>query len=159
MTYLAPKEREKPKVYWVYGARGTGKTKWAHDNFKDIYWKDKSKWWDGYDNQETLLLLDDFRPSQMKFSELLTVLDRYPKHIEVKRGYRWLGGKNILITSNKHPNDCYMLPGEDTKLTRRIDHTIEFKSNGMEIIKDPYESLRSRGNTIADSNIRPNADT
>jgi hypothetical protein len=91
MTYLQPKECEKPTVYWIDGETAVGKTKWPYEAFNDIYWKDKTKWWNGYDKQETILF-DDFRPLQMKFSELLTVLDRYPKH-EVKVGCRWLGGK------------------------------------------------------------------
>jgi hypothetical protein len=92
--------------------------------------------------------MDDFRGSQMKSSELLTLLDRYPKHAEVKGGYRWLGGKNIVITSNKHPNKSYQLLDEAIKqLIRRIDYRIEFTPDNEIIHKDPYVCLGSRGNT------------
>jgi hypothetical protein len=73
----------------------------------------------------------------MKFSELLTILDRYPEHVEVKRGYRWLGGKKIVITSNKHPSKSYQLPDEDIKqLIRRTDYIIEFISDNKITHKD-----------------------
>jgi hypothetical protein len=92
--------------------------------------------------------MDDFRASQIKFSELLTVLDRYPKHVEVKGGYRWHGGKNTVITSNEHPKDCYFLPDEDIKqLLTRLDYIIEFTPVTQIIHCDPQECLRSRGNT------------
>jgi Cdc6-like AAA superfamily ATPase len=48
-TYFQTKERENPTVCWIFGRTGTGKTKWVNENFRDLYWKDKTKWWDGYD--------------------------------------------------------------------------------------------------------------
>jgi hypothetical protein len=91
--------------------------------------------------------MDDFRGSQMKFTEILTVLDRYPKHVEVKGDYRWLGGKNIIITSNKHPNKSYHLPDEDIKQLIRTDYVIEFTPDNEIIHKDPSVWLGSQGNT------------
>jgi hypothetical protein len=70
-TYLEPQKREKPKVYWIYGPTGAGKSKWVSENFKDIYWKDDTKWWDAYDAHETIVI-DDFRASHMKFQLSLT---------------------------------------------------------------------------------------
>jgi hypothetical protein len=146
-TYFQPKNRTKPKVYWIYGETGMGKTKWPTEQLKNIFWKDKTKWWDGYDKQETNLM-DDFRGSQMKFSELLSVLDRYPKRVEVNGSYRWLGGNNVMITSNKHPNKSHQLPDEDIKqLIRRIDYIIEFTPDNSIIRKDPFTWLGSRDNT------------
>jgi hypothetical protein len=42
-TYFQPKNGEKPTVYWIYGETGVEKTKWVAEQFKDIYWKDKTK--------------------------------------------------------------------------------------------------------------------
>jgi hypothetical protein len=82
-TYLEEEKTEKSNLYWIYGESGTGKTKWVSENFKDIYWKDDTKWWDGYDRHETIII-DDFRASHMKFNCLLRLLDRYPCKCELK---------------------------------------------------------------------------
>jgi hypothetical protein len=124
MTYLAPQEREKPTVYWIYGPSGMGKSKYAHKNFEDKFWKDKSKWWNGCDNHKTIIL-DDLRGSDIKFNELLTILDRYPKYIETKGGGRWLNSNNTVITTQYRPYDMYHKEEEEiSQLIRRIDHVI-----------------------------------
>ena len=113
-----------------YGPTGTGKSKKASE-FNDAYWQDDTQWWEGYDKQETVVL-DDFRSSNMKFNHLFKVLDRYPMIVQNKGGYRQLNSKNIIIiiiiiTTNKHPKDCYNLPGKQIEqLLRRIDVIQEF---------------------------------
>ena len=82
----------------------------------------------------------------------------YSKHFEVKR-YRWLGCKDIVLTSNRHPNDAYNLPDEDIKqLLRRLDYIIEFTSNDTIIHKEPKSLARELANTIV-TDIRPKAET
>jgi hypothetical protein len=49
----------------------------------------------------------------MKFTDLLDLLDKYEYQCEFKGGYRQLNGKNIVITSNKHPKDVYYQPDEN----------------------------------------------
>ena len=51
--------------------------------------------------------------SDMKFNNLLKLLDRYPFKCEVKCAFRWLNSKNIIITTNRHPKQMYNLPYED----------------------------------------------
>ena len=48
------------------------------------FWKNKSKWWDGY-CQEEHVVLDDFY-GWIKFDEMLRLLDRYPLLVETKGG-------------------------------------------------------------------------
>jgi hypothetical protein len=63
----------------------------------------------------------------MKFSKLLRLLGSTPFPVEFKGGYRELGSKNIVITTNRPPNKMYNLPDEDIKqLIRRTDHLIDF---------------------------------
>lgn len=127
-TYLEPKKREKPKVYWYYGSTGTGKTKSAMEmsSSEETYIKDHTKWWDGIDNHETVIL-DDFRASQMKFSDLLRLLDWNPYRCEIKGGFRWLKCKNIIITTPRRPEDTYSNMSEDiNQLLRRIDCLRDF---------------------------------
>lgn len=124
-TYLEPERTTKPYVHWIWGASGTGKSKLAN-TYPDKYWKDDTKWWDGYDGQKTVVL-DDFRGSQMKFTYLLRLLDRYPMRLEVKGGYRQMTSINVIITSIIHPKNCYFTNTDDEygepiqQLIRRID--------------------------------------
>jgi hypothetical protein len=123
-TYLESNKRTKPNVEWYCGSTGTGKSKKACE-FNDICWKDYTKWWDGYDQHETIVI-DDFRASHMKFNNLLRLLDQYPYGREVKGGYRWLNSKNIITT--KHPKEVYNKSDEDTQqLMRRITKLLRFE--------------------------------
>lgn len=128
LQYNEPRRTWKPEVTWVYGVTGSGKSKMAHETLPDAYTKsDGSKWWDGYDGHEDVIL-DDFRGDWMKLSELLTLTDRYERRIEFKGGSRQFLAKRIFITSSKHPHDCYNTSDENmNQLLRRIDKIIELK--------------------------------
>lgn len=149
-TYLEPSRLEKPYVHWIWGASGTGKSRQAAE-YPDCYWKDDTKWWDGYDGHETIVL-DDFRGSQMKFTYLLRLLDRYPMRVETKGGYRQLNSKNIVITSIVHPTQSYAGIQEEEpirQLERRIDKITE--TNNKNILGDDVifssSDTKSMGNT------------
>lgn len=149
-TYLEPAREEKPFVHWIWGASGTGKSKIAAE-YNDIYWKDDTKWWDGYDRHETVVI-DDFRGYQMRFTYLLRLLDRYPMRVEVKGGYRQMNSKNIVITSIVHPEQIYSqvadLDEPIRQLIRRIDKITE--TNRKNILDDVMlcdNALQAVGNT------------
>jgi len=111
-------------VIVLWGDSGTGKSRWAYENFPDLYSKPPTKWWDGYSGQKTVLL-DDFY-GYIPHSELLNVLDRYPFHAEVKCSYVWAQWTTVIITSNKAPEYWYSR-GLTPELRRRI-HKIVFYS-------------------------------
>lgn len=146
--YLKYKEEErnfKPEVIWIHGESGSGKSLKASEE-KDAYWKDKSQWWDGYDKHNTIIM-DDFRSSDMKFDYLLRLLDRYPMRVQVKGSSRQMLSKKIIITSIYSPEEIYSHYAQYNnnrepinQLLRRIDKTMKL------------EQVRSRGNTIPDSN-------
>jgi hypothetical protein len=113
----------KPEVIWVYGDSGSGKTHWVREKCagEDVYWKDATKWWDGYDAHETTVM-DDFRSSNMKMNELLKLIDKYAHRVEQKGTFRQMLSKKIYITSIMHPKDIYNMPEEPIQqLLRRID--------------------------------------
>lgn len=93
------------EVFVLQGPTGTGKSKWALDNFPEAYWKQRSIWWDGYTKQETVVL-DEFY-GWMPFDTLLRVCDRYPLLVETKGGQVNFVAKTIIITTNSIPNSWY----------------------------------------------------
>ncbi|ARV76501.1 putative rep protein [Garrulus glandarius associated circular virus 1] len=115
---IKPLHRE-VTVYVLWGDAGTGKSRWAYDNYPELYSKPPGKWWDGYLGQKTILL-DDFY-GYIPYTELLNVLDRYPYHAEVKNGYVWAQWDTVIITSNKPPNLWYKGIGLTPALQRRLN--------------------------------------
>lgn len=132
LTYNEEPRKWKPtvKVYW--GESGTGKSKRCRDDEEDedIYVKnDGTMWWDGYDAHE-VVIIDDFRGSWWKLTEMLSLLDRYEKRVQFKGGYRQFKPRRIYITSNTHPEKWYLGCEHNAveQLIRRIDVIKEIKS-------------------------------
>lgn len=113
-----------PDVYWIWGPTGTGKSRAARIICQDmdVFVKnDDSKWWDGYDGHNAVIL-DDFRPSWWPITRMLAILDRYECRLEIKGGWRQLLARTIVVTSAIPPNQCYTGTGESVKqLLRRIN--------------------------------------
>lgn len=120
---LKPLNRD-VEVIVLWGDAGSGKSRWAYENYPELYSKPPSKWWDGYTGQTTVLL-DDFY-GYIQYTELLNVLDRYPYHAEIKGGYVWAQWNRVIITSNKPPEEWYN-KGLTQALRRRL-HKIFFYS-------------------------------
>ena len=125
-TYFAPVRKWMPDVYWLHGDAGTDKSRMARAVFSgSCYCKPPdTKWFDGYDGQE-VLILNDLRKSTFTYSYLLDLLDRYEFRVEVKGGYVPLLAKVIIITCSK-PHEILWaeLGGTENEnigqLTRRI---------------------------------------
>ena len=115
--------RWKSKVYVLVGEPGTGKSKWALDNFPNAYWKQRGNWWDGYHHDE--VVLDDFY-GWLPFDTLLRLLDRYPLLVETKGGQASFIAKTIVITSNALPREWYQNIRNYSALARRIDVVMKF---------------------------------
>ncbi len=127
-SIFSHKRTTKPNVIWIYGATGTGKTRYVFEKYNDVYVKDSTKWWDGYDQQETILI-DDYRRDFCKFHELLTLTDRYPCRRELKGGSVHINSKNIIFTSPHSPFETWESRADEDieQLTRRIDKIIHIK--------------------------------
>lgn len=94
------------KVYVIYGESGSGKTRWAYENYPDLFSKPDGAWWDGYSGQKTILL-DDFYGTDIPYNTILKVLDRYPLSLPVKGGFVPAMYDTVIITSNKNPESWY----------------------------------------------------
>lgn len=112
----APREH-KTYVLVIWGETGSGKTKFCNDKFPNAYWKTRGDWWDGYNNQHTVII-DEFY-GWLKHDFLLRLLDRYPLQCEVKGAFIEFNSKLIIITSNKSPEDWYKQG--NPQLLRRCD--------------------------------------
>lgn len=77
----------KTEVLWYWGPTGTGKSKTAFEMASQesgYYVKDPlNKWWDGYEQQHTVII-DDYRRDFSTFAQLLRLFDRYPMTVEAK---------------------------------------------------------------------------
>ena len=122
------------EVYWLWGPTGSGKTRWVHETCdrQDLYVKDgTNKWFCGYTGQRNVLF-DDFRPcTEIPFSRLLRLLDRYSMMVETKGGTVNFNPHRIFITTPKIPSETFLhldwIKDEDIRqLTRRITKVIEF---------------------------------
>lgn len=113
----------RPVVEILWGDTGTGKTGFAWDSSdKKAYIKDPGtgNWWDGYEQQEHVII-DDFRSKDFPFTVLLKLLDRYPMQVQTKGGFVKFNSPNIWITSPLPPEYWYSDSDENlAQLLRRV---------------------------------------
>ena len=139
-------ERE---VIWVWGPSGAGKSTWARKWLRegrdedDVYEKmDTSKWWDGYEGQEAVLM-DEFRYGEKKdgmigFADLLNLLGKGKHRVEFKGGSWPWKAKKIVVTSILSPEMMYQNFRESlVQLTRRINRIIVFGAPRAYAVREP----------------------
>lgn len=72
-----------------------------------LYDKPLNKWWDGYTDEETVLLDDMGTEHQCLASHIKRWADHYPFPIEIKNGASVARPKRIIVTSNYHPKSIF----------------------------------------------------
>lgn len=125
---------EPPIVIWIHGSTGVGKTRFVHDfvsrhgQISQLWVSNNTmQWFDGYTGQP-YALFDDFRTSQITFSFLLRVLDRYPLQVPIKGGFvQWIP-RWIFVTSPQSPESTYNLRRTEDiqQLVRRVSRILDF---------------------------------
>lgn len=104
---LALKDRDWiTEIHILWGATGTGKTRYAISQGAVMVEMDKGGFMHGYDNQP-ILLFDDFDPETISRSVFLRLTDRYATTVNVKGGSMSWNPKTIYITSNYSPGEWY----------------------------------------------------
>lgn len=106
-----------PTVIWLWGLAGTGKTRTAIEAHWDYYIKDGTRWWDGYEHQQAIII-DDF-DGEWPYRDLLRLLDRYPYQGQVKGGYKKINSPYIYITCEYEPKHFWS-GNTLAQVTRRI---------------------------------------
>lgn len=129
IAYFEARRSFKTEVYWYYGSTGTGKSHMAWEEAgSDAYTPVSSKWWEGYDGHEHVIL-DDIRADWCPYNMFLQLFDKYPMRIECKGGSRQFVSKKIWVTSPYPPNAFFQMSDEAiTQITRRLTVIKEFST-------------------------------
>jgi len=106
---------------WRYGPTGCGKSRGTRAEYPELYSKDASKWWDGYDNEETVLI-EDWDPKTTDYlSRYLKIwADHYSFKAEVKGGSMNIRPKRIIITSQYSIDECFLNTEDASAIKRRF---------------------------------------
>jgi len=131
---------------WIYGPTKTGKSLMARTLYPDLYLKMCNKWWDGYEQQD-VVLLEDFDQQHDKLVHYLKIwADRYPFPAETKGGSFVIRPRRIIVTSNYHPEDIWTKQPDLAPILRRFKLIPKFEeSNGppqcpKDIVESPLQS-------------------
>nr|QXP07606.1 MAG: replication associated protein [Arizlama virus] len=140
-----------PIVTWLYGKTGSGKTKYVYDKHKDVYMKGCNKWWDGYQQNECIVI-DDYKITvDLDFKELLRITDRYPYSGETKGGSVKINSQYIYITHTLPPSEVFGYADDNgdfiKQLLRRM--TVVCTSDGLSV---------SGGGLKGNTNFKPSDD-
>ena len=116
----APSSQEELDFHWFFGASGTGKSRTAREENPGAFLKLPNKWWDGYVDQECVII-DEWSPSH---SVLADHLKRWADHhafsAEIKGGTITIRPKRIIITSNYSMEECFSESAALAPLLRRF---------------------------------------
>lgn len=121
----------------LWGVSGAGKTRAAYaasDSLFVIHQPESgSLWWDGYEN-ETTLLIDEFT-GWISMTRLLGICDGYPLRLSTKGGHSWAFWTHVIITSNRPPTQWYkpeVFQDHPGALKRRTTQVRYFHADGRE---------------------------
>lgn len=106
----------------LWGEPGTFKSRRARVGASYYSLEAPFKWFDGYVDQKRLII-DDFTINDISPTFLKRLLDGYKLQIETKGGHTWAHWTEVVITTNEHPSEWFIIKG----LKRRITKVIECK--------------------------------
>lgn len=121
---LKVEDRSELQNLWIHGPSGCGKSQYVRKTYSTFYSKPMSKWWDGY-NGEEVVVLDDFDPSHGKYLGYFLKIwaDHYSFNAEVKGGMIHIRPKVIIVTSQYSINECFEESQTVEAINRRFQTT------------------------------------
>lgn len=107
---------------WWYGETGTGKSRLAWNKYGSIcYQKMLNKWWDGYDDQDVVVIEEWSPKNEVTASSLKIWADRYPFTAQIKGGVlQKIRPKKIIVISNYRLRDCFPDNRDADPIARRF---------------------------------------
>lgn len=97
---------------WHFGPTGTGKSRTVRTQYPDAFIKDANKWWDGYQNED-IIIIEDVDIYDKALGRLFKLWgDHYSFPADSKlQGKTDIRPKKIIVTSNYTPQEIW----EDSK--------------------------------------------
>lgn len=117
---VCPESMEELDFHWFVGPTGTGKSLTARQENPGAYIKNTNKWWDGYVDQDCVII-DEWSPESECLTQYLKKwADHHAFSAETKGGTITIRPKKIIITSNYTIDQCFSRQEDLEPLTRRM---------------------------------------
>lgn len=133
-----------PKVFWIYGQTGVGKTSLVYRTFDSICSVSDFNWIGTGYSQNDCLLFDDFREFNLSFELLLKITDRFPHTLFYKGGSVPLNSPYIIFTSPLSIEQTYRHSRENLEQLKRriaeIDLDLEMDISSLDLRNYPPQA-------------------
>ena len=109
--HMTFKDADHLRGVWIYGAAGSGKSRWVREQAEalkvKLYPKLCNKWWDGYQG-EPLVVMDDLMPEHRVLAQQIKIWsDRYDCILETKGGAAHAAYEWFIVTSQYKPEEIF----------------------------------------------------